>query len=430
MLDKKTFCSSPWFHMRINSQGYYEFCRWTFKDSKYRDQTPHICDVDPETYFKDHMAPIRMSMLNGERIPECSDCYKMDEHNKVSGRLSQLLKVGVLNNHFEKSLASSPWANEFKYSLENNGDTTQLPVDWQVDLGNFCNSACIFCHPTSSSKLASEWKKIGLIQNLPPNAWCNNEEYLSKFIELLVKTPGLRYIHFIGGETLITPAYERILQALVDANKTDLSIGFTTNLTVWDNSIIDLMSKFESVNVGLSIETFHPVNDYVRWPSKIDQVRETLDRWVEVSNKHNWLMQIRITPTIFTVMYLSSLYQYALENNIAIQSCNFLTEPEYMRPSLLPEEMRDQAISNLQLLLSNQEVNNIDTIVNARNPNTIPAQLVQDAQSYINYLTNEVYEPEYIPELVKYLKKIEGSRNNSILDYLPNYEEFLRNNGY
>lgn len=430
MLDKNTFCSSPWLHMRINSQGHYEFCRWSAKNSLNRSNSPHIKDVDPETYFKKHMAPIRLSLLAGETIPECSDCTKMEEHQKVSGRQSQLLKVGVLQEHYEKSLYSSPWITEFKYSQNNNGDTTQLPVDWQVDLGNFCNSGCIFCHPMSSSKLAAEWKKIGLIESLPPNSWCDNNTHLKKFIELLVKTKNLRYIHFIGGETLITPAYEKILLALVDANKTDISIGFTTNLTVWDDRIIELMSKFESVNVGLSIETFHSVNDYVRWPSKIGQVRQTLDRWVSVSVKNNWLMQIRVTPTVFTVMHLASVYQYALENNIAVQSCNFIDNPAYMRPSLLPKEMREQAINNLQQWIDQQQIKSAETIINARNPNTIPVQLVQDATSYVNYLTNEVYEQERTSELVEYLKKIELSRNNSILDYLPNYKTFLQSYGY
>ena len=43
-------------------------------------------------------------------------------------------------------------------------------------------------------------------------------------------------------------------------------------------------------------------------------------------------------------------------------------------------------------------------------------------------------QPDNIDEqrrnLVKYLTAYENMRNNNILEYLPEYEEFLRSNGY
>jgi hypothetical protein len=422
---KDTFCPSPWFHMRINNRGHYEFCRWAVK-TKERNETPNITEVDPETFFRDNMKSIRSCIVNGDVINECAECMLVDKHKKVSGRQRQLLKIGVQINNFEKSLLSSAWIDQFKPD----GSTDLLPVDWQIDLGNFCNASCIFCTPVSSSKIASEWKKLGFIKTLPENSWCDDEKSLSTFIDLLIKTPNLRYLHFIGGETLITPAYKKILEALVKAGQKNLTIGFTTNLTVWDESIINLMSKFDNINVGLSIETLHPVNDYVRYPSKIKEVKSTLDKWVEVVSKYNWLAQIRITPTVFTVGYLDSIYDYALTNNLSVESCNFLNEPAYMRPSVLPESLRHAAIDKLTLWIRKHETIINNNIINTRNPNTYKDQLIQDAKSYVNYLTNEAYEIDQLPDLIKFIKTVEKNRNNSILDYLPEYEEFLRTAGY
>jgi len=426
---EKTFCPSPWFHMRINNTGHYEFCRWAVK-TKQRNEQPCIDDINPEDFFKKNMSKIRLDMLNGIEIDGCSECKLVDKHQKVSGRQRQLLKIGVIPGNFEKSLLSSEWITKFKESL-NDGSTDLMPVDWQIDLGNFCNSSCIFCNPVSSSKIATEWKKIGIIDTLPENSWCNNNEHLTKFIDLLVRTPKLKYLHFIGGETLITPAFRKILEELVEKKQTNLTIGFTTNLTVWDDYIIDLMSKFESVNVGLSVETLHSVNDYVRYPSKIQQVCEIMDKWVGVSKKFNWLAQIRITPTVFTVAYLDSVYDYALKNNLSVESCNFINEPAYMRPSLLPPELRKIAIDRLQNWVNkNNDIKTNSVIVNTRNPSSCRTQLMQDAISYIKYLTNEDYEIERLPELITFLKKIEQSRKNKILNYIPEYEEFLRSAGY
>jgi hypothetical protein len=57
-------------------------------------------------------------------------------------------------------------------------------------------------------------------------------------------------------------------------------------------------------------------------------------------------------------------------------------------------------------------------------------QITQDLQSYINYLENAPDESDRLPELVEYLKLLEGSRGNCILTYLPEYEELFRSAGY
>ena len=57
-------------------------------------------------------------------------------------------------------------------------------------------------------------------------------------------------------------------------------------------------------------------------------------------------------------------------------------------------------------------------------------QLSQDLTSYINYLEKEPDESHQIPALVDYLKLLESGRGNSILDYLPEYEELFRTAGY
>ena len=193
----------------------------------------------------------------------------METHGKVSGRQKQLLKIGVRVEQFEKTLVSSPWFDTFTADTFN-----QLPQDWQIDLGNYCNSACVFCSPSNSSRLAQEWQTIGLIKNLPPKNWTDNQDLIERFVNTLSQSPHIRYLHFIGGETVITPGFKKILTALVDRGIAgQITIGFTTNLTVWSDPIVELLKQFYQVNMGMSIETLTPVNDYVRYPSQIELVK-------------------------------------------------------------------------------------------------------------------------------------------------------------
>ena len=418
---ESTFCSSPWLHARITNDGGFVYCRWSDKT-----QSAHnIRDTTPVEFFQQHMAPVRSAMLAGEVVTGCHECHKMEQHGKVSGRQKQLLKIGVRTDQFAKTLASSPWIPVFS-----NNEFSQYPQDWQVDLGNYCNSACIFCAPSDSSRLAAEWKKIGLISQLPKPNWCNDPELVDRFIDTLTQSPHIQYIHFIGGETVITPAFRVILQSLVAAgiNKT-ATIGFTTNLISWDDQVIELLAQFQGVNLGMSVETFTPVNDYVRWPSQLPHVLETLQRWIQLAHKHSWLMQFRITPTVLTVHDLLTVHEYAWEHSIAVESCNFLTNPKFLRASLLPMSYRQPIIDRMQSWID-QHCGNTNTVINIRNPIFAQDQITQDLQSYANYLQNEPDHSDQLPELIAYLKRIEHNRGNSILNYLPEYEELFRTAGY
>lgn len=419
---RDSFCASPWFHMRITNSGGLNYCRWSDKNRS--DQ--NITQTHPVTFFQQGMSSIRAAMLAGEKLDSCHECHVMEQHGKISGRHRQLLKAGIQLDKFEKTMMSSPWADTWK---DSSGVVDQLPQDWQIDLGNYCNSGCVFCSPRSSSRLAQEWTKIGWAKDLPASNWTNDPALVQKFVDILSKSPNVQYLHFIGGETLITPAFATILEALIAAGlHRTATIGLTTNLTVWRQDIVDLMSQFFSVNLGMSIETLTSVNDYVRWPSSIDQVRSNLDRWVTVAREHNWLIQLRTTPTILTIHDLLTVYDWAWDNKISIESCNFLTEPSHLRPSVLPSQLRYNIIKEMKHWVAKKPAAN--NTVNTRDPNRSNDALLQDLTSYINYLENQPDHSDQLPELMQYLQVLDRSRKNCVLDYLPQYENLFRSAGY
>lgn len=378
------------------------------------------------------MSSIRRDMLEGREIPGCEECRVMERHGKISGRQKQLLKVGVVTDEFTKTMLSSPWLSKWKESQSSRGHTDQLPQDWQIDLGNFCNSACIFCNPYSSSKLATEFKKIGFIDDLPPRAWVDDPDLMRSFLQTLESSPNIAYLHFIGGETLITPAFRTILKKLVDTGLCSrITVGFTTNLTTWDQEIVDLLKKFHQINLGMSIECFHPLNDYVRFGSQIGTVQKLAKDWIEVARQHDWLIQIRITPTLLSIWHLDTVYQFAIEQGIAVESCNFLNEPAFLRPSVLPAVWRQRVQEKLERWIRSQSTQtSISPVVNIRNPNLANQQVIEDAASYVSYLQEQPDESDRLPDLIKYLHVLEHNRKNSILDYLPEYEELFRSSGY
>jgi sulfatase maturation enzyme AslB (radical SAM superfamily) len=412
--------------MRIGNTGNLEYCRWAIEQDP--SQSENIRNISPVDFFQKSMVPVRRTLLAGEALPRCGECYQMEQHRKVSGRQKQLLKVGVRLDQFEKTMASSPWAQEFSQG----GETKQLPQDWQIELGNYCNSACVFCLPEFSSRLAMEHQQLGLITQMPPPSWTDDPELVDKFINTLTQSPHIQYLHFIGGETLITPAFKTILTALISSgmNRT-VALGFTTNLSVWRDDIAELLTQFSSVHLGMSLESFDPVNDYIRWPLDLHTMNQMLARWTELAKQHNWYVALRTTPTILSLSSLLTVYDYAWQHGTTVESCNFLNRPEFMRPAVLPLQYRQQELDKMNAWIAQHTTDsNLVDVVNIRDPNVFQQQLLQDLQSYINYLEAESDQSWRLPDLVQYLKKLETKRGNSVLDYLPQYEELFRSAGY
>ena len=154
-----------------------------------------------------------------------------------------------------------------------------------------------------------------------------------------------------------------------------------------------------------------------------------MDKWIKIGKDHKWLIQFRITPTVFSVAHLITIYDFAYTHNIGVESCNFLQHPEFMRMSILPMDVREQISTMLEQWINNKDISQ-NKIINGRNPDLTKDFILQDVSSYINYLKNSPVETDKWPALVSYLKKLESSRGNSILDYAPEYEKFLRQSGY
>jgi hypothetical protein len=151
---------------------------------------------------------------------------------------------------------------------------------------------------------------------------------------------------------------------------------------------------------------------------------------VAFGKQHNWLIQLRITPTCLTIHDLTTIYDYAWQHELCVESCNFLHRPEFLRINVLPVEFLNKASDKLANWIKNHQLDFAPKIINIRNSTVYQDQLIQDAESYLNYINTAKDESFRLPELIDYLKLLESNRKNNILNYLPEYEELFRSAGY
>lgn len=90
-----TFCSSPWIHVKLASNGRFHPCRWASPHEEVPDKITSIYDASVIQFFNsDEMISVRERLLSGDNLPMCSTCLYEDSFNKISGRQRQLFRFG------------------------------------------------------------------------------------------------------------------------------------------------------------------------------------------------------------------------------------------------------------------------------------------------------------------------------------------------
>jgi len=432
---KDSFCSSPWFHLRLTYDGNFEECRWHKAKSDGTNIKTHSI---MEFYNSDRMQQLRTDLLNGRSPKGCANCYYQDRFDKLSGRKRQLLKSAIDIDNFDLTARASPHYDLFVHSFDTRGHANYHPTDLQIDLGNICNSACIMCTPFASSRLEQDYKKLYQITPLfenPKNytSWTRNPETVARVVDQISLIPNLRYVHFLGGETLYDPAFYDICERLI-ANNTakNIIVGTTTNGTIYDQRVEHLVREFKEFHLGISIESVTELNDYVRYPSKISVVKHNIDKFLQLRNDTKLYVSLRITPNVFTVSEIDQLFEYMIEKNVIAESCDILTDPAPLQIQLMPEPIRNTTLAKINQVIDRYQLEKTDQ-TNIRRSDIISDVIANVIIDYRNFIRD--YQPlleteQLRTQLVTFIKAFESLRNNSILDHVPEYRNFLKDYGY
>jgi hypothetical protein len=296
------------------------------------------------------------------------------------------------------------------------------------------------CNPPSSSRLTVDYDKL---INIEPQLfkqyekfknWTDDDTLVEKFINELAEIPNIRYIHFLGGETLYLKSFYTICNRLIERGLSkNIAIGTTTNATVYTPELEYVIRNFKHVHLGLSIETVTSLNDYIRWPSEIDQVLSNIDKFIALKKQADLQLSLRITPNVLSIFHIDSMFEYMIKNKIIAESCNILYNPSCLRMELLPNSLRKQIQAKIQRVIDEFNIKETDQIINRRREDLVDPVIARVIYEYKNFIDsyqapNDVEQERY--NLVKFIKAFEQLRNNSILTYLPEYEEFLRAYGY
>jgi sulfatase maturation enzyme AslB (radical SAM superfamily) len=395
----KVFCNIPWTEVHINADGSYHSCgaqpntiTRTPEAAKYNVHTMSIEDwVNSE-----HQRNARLNKLAGNSEPLCAMCYKEEELGSSSKRLKENLKSGIHPIKFEESFARSPDYAAFKYSADNLGHSTMRPNSFHISLGNECNLACRMCTPMASSKIAVEQIKQGLFSGSARMNWTDDNTAWENVVNYVCSTPNLEFVHLIGGEPLLNPKFEELIDRLLLAGKTDIYLGFTTNGTVVNVPLIEKLNAFRHVDIGVSVECMGPLNDYIRRGSNYETVLNNIETYLKHRKEAHVYVTVRPVPSALSVHTLDELYRWCVDRKVDVMT-NILVRPAFMQIQNLPEDIKHRLLIQYKHWQFSEPFPGPS---NPRDPNRFKEHIDSEIKAIIKALqepsnehyTNELYE--------------------------------------
>lgn len=198
---------------------------------------------------------------------------------------------------------SNKWYHDHGYF-----DTSVELIRLDYWTGNTCNLRCAICGPNYSSAWATELK-------ITPAEFQNNITW--KTLDLTK----LKYIHFNGGEPLLSKEHVEFLEAI--PNKDQVHINYNTNGTVLPTKrLLNLWGQFNLIQLDFSIDDIDERFNYQRYPANWDEIKKNL-QWYVTNSPVNCMFAVNTTVSMLNQFNLTNLNQW-LKNNF---SYNRLGDP-------------------------------------------------------------------------------------------------------
>jgi len=278
-MELSNYCVLPFNSVSISATGEIRQCC----NAGYTSSNTYVDALDVNGIINNpFIQDIREHFQENKKHSQCDRCWKMEDLGSRSFR-------HVANNDKE-------------HGVKRGIKSTKTVMDFEdleyidITLGNKCNLACRMCNWSSSSLLAKQLKELG--KHNGPIDLELNEESKQKVLELFRKSKNLNSIYMLGGEPLINPFHDEILDLLIESGQAkNIGIHYNTNLQV--NKIEDYIDKwkhFRTIHIQASIDGCDEVYNYIRWPGNWNKVFKNLLTLVNFGDDEK--IKVSISTTI------------------------------------------------------------------------------------------------------------------------------------
>ena len=441
----KTFCPLPWIFQSFRNNGDIRICAQSNSAKgrgllKKEDDSFYKAGKDDLEQARNSITlkQTRLDMLKGINPDSCLRCEREDKAGIVSRR--------KIETELWKKIFPIQRAKELTRK-DGSIDVSQQPlIYYDLRLGNHCNLKCRMCGPNDSSSWYSDHLKVwggrsfkdahgrvDLLKKENGIYYTKNQDYewhlsSSFWKQIQANAKNIKQLHNAGGEPFLIERHGDLLKAIIKAGVANQAvIEYNTNLTTIPQKIIELWRSFKLIKVGVSIDGFHEINDYIRYPSRFKKIENNLD---QLNQFNNILIWINTTVQAYNIFNLTDLIMWKLkkhsldldENNVI--NFHALHNPNFLNVKILPSFYKKLVEKKIFSFLSGLRENLDSKFYSELSKEKIIFSLDKTLKSYIHYMNSEDWS-YLIPKFWNYTRKLDKLRAQKLQSAIPDLFESI-----
>ena len=370
---------------------------------------------------------VRRQVLAGERPDVCKPCFDLEDQG-----------VESLRQRHIKGLIPEARINLYPNTLDNLREDYTMPFEFptmEIKLNNLCNLKCRMCNPLDSTSW-QDWDEVKPFYEKENN-------YLVPTVAKLVRKPGqyigpfddtdnwwasfekllpyFRRVEFAGGEPLMDPQHYKILDMLKPYGH-QIELKYATNGTTLGISkgrtIHDYWPYFRSIAVNVSIDGIHSVYDYIRSNSNFSTIEENIKVFQSFPNVSRVVGAF--TAQALNILQAAECIDYFINRMNIIFYSHRVSYPNVLSAQVLPQELKDLAISRLQEISLR-----VSSFANVQKNPLLEQITQQQIQDNINYL--QAKDQHHLwQDFLEFNENLDVSRSSLRLEnVIPEFKKYL-----
>ena len=411
----KYFCSHLFTALSFDQRGQVRVCCNNYEVPKDEDGNPiSITDKDfsmVKSLNSDVHTRIRKNILADKQDPGCIRCWQTEDNGAESYRT---IWNNTLANGFHKDIMVE--------SMDDDGYVRDPYVTFlDFTMGNKCNLICRMCNIDNSNLWEKESK---LLYNEDFNIPTRNVSVDDRFLSDDFFTKNFLYlkqVNFLGGEPLIIKEHSDFLRQCIKHNiAKNITLFYTTNLTVVKDELFDLWSEFKHIYLGVSIDGYNEVDDYIRYPSKWDKIENNIEKVSGWKQELNMDLQIHSTFQALNVLNYDKLLEWVYSLGDLgfwrLPFSNWVTYPNWYDCRVLSDDLKDMGIERITKFIDSKKDIKWDAG---------EEQWLGILKSNLVTLKETLDDKEAVLKFKVYTKKLDRNRKQHIVNYIPELEKFI-----
>jgi MoaA/NifB/PqqE/SkfB family radical SAM enzyme len=293
-------------------------------------------------------------------------------------------------------------------------------------LGNTCQLRCVQCNPSYSRSILKDYQRLGWDFNDKNRMPMSPEQRISKqdplihqLLDQVKKSINtLDYIKLMGGEpTLIQPLLDFLEWCVAHGHHRRITLYLYTNAVTVSEHFIELLSQFQKVHLGISVDAVGGLDEWIRYPTNWEKKCHNIER---LASKFP-LAWIETTVFSFNIHHLPKLISWCRDKNYS-QHIYCLNYPESLSIQNLPT---DDKIPLAQELAKFAETLPQDSI-NDKGLHTMENRYRAFITAAVEFMMKNPHDPAQWQKCLDIVNGYNTIRSQPLQQHNPFFAKFLK----